>query len=114
MSMAEQILDYVSKYRNVTFAELTRNIEGFGGGDIALAIDNSRASNFVLWVGLTEQAYEAVTRLQSEQKIHVDPTPLLTYIIDGCCLRLPVAKTIRHYKKPHWSPVVLNPGPRCK
>jgi hypothetical protein len=49
--------------------------------------------------------------LRAARKIHPVPTSRLTYIIDGKFLSLPIAKNERHYKKPHWLPVVLNPGP---
>jgi hypothetical protein len=109
-AMAEQIFDLVSSRRTVTFAELENHIEGFGGGDKTLIYDGDRCSNIVLWAGLTDAAIDAMEELRIAKRIHPIPANILTYLMDGKCLRLPIAKAGRHYKKPHWVPVVFNPG----
>lgn len=108
--MAQQILDYVTQRRNVTFAELVRGIEGFGGGDLQIELQGKTHSNIVMWVGLTKAGVDALEELRVGKHIHPTPTSLLTYLHDGIMLKYPLARSIRHYKKPHWAPVVLNPG----
>jgi len=100
--MAQQILDLVRRQRNVSFVELER-IEGFGGGKLELGLEG----NFVLWTGLTPEAVAALDELRGF--IYPRPAHLLVYLHDGQGLDLPIAKSARHYKKPHWLPVVFNP-----
>lgn len=108
--MAAEILAMVRKKRHVSFAELQR-IEGFGGGHVELRFDSK---NIVLWQGLTEAAAAAIGELRQAQLIHPVPTVLLTYLVDGRIPRLPIAKHFRHYKNPHWLPVVFDVGPEFK
>jgi hypothetical protein len=35
------------------------------------------------------------------------PTTWMTYLCDGMLPNLPIAKSVRHYKKRHWSPTVI-------
>jgi hypothetical protein len=109
--MAEKILELVTSYKHVTFAELDRKIEGFSGGNLEIGIDNEQASNIILWQGLTEEAVDALEELRQAKKIHQIPTIMLTYLVDGKALRLPLVKRPQHYKEPHWAPVCFNPGP---
>ena len=107
--MADAILDYVTgKGGGVSFVELERNIGGFGGGTYEIGL---LEKNLVCWRGLTRKGFEAVALLQRLNLIHLLPTNLLIYLCDGKLLRLPVAERPVPYKKPHWVPCVLNPGP---
>ena len=106
--MADAILDYITKYQGVSFAELERNIKGFAGGDIEWSLPKT---NIVLWQGLTEEAVNALNLLRTGKHIHPNPCPVMIYLMDGLIPRLPVAKTARPYKEPHWLPCVFNPGP---
>jgi hypothetical protein len=42
--------------------------------------------------------------------VRIMPTPVLTYLIDGVTLNMPLAARppAGGYKKPHWAPAVLN------
>jgi hypothetical protein len=109
MSLKEEILALIERTRTVTFVELNR-ISGFKG-ELGLVREGDDYSNIFLWSGISKEAAQAINDLQKEKKIHMVPTPSLTYLIDGKMLQLPIAKRARHYKKPHWLPVVFNPGP---
>jgi hypothetical protein len=109
-SLAEKILELVTVRKHVTFVELDR-IEGFSGGDLEISIGNEQASNIVLWQRLTREAVTALEELRQTKKIHQLPASVLSYLIDGKSLRLPLAKRAQHYKEPHWMPVYFNPGP---
>jgi hypothetical protein len=110
MTMAERIYELVSNRRTVTFAEMENHIEGFGGGDKMLVINGDTCSNIVLWLGLTDAAIDALEELRVTKRIHPIPASILTYMYDGRVPSLPLAKGKYHYKKPHWAPVVFNPG----
>lgn len=108
--MAGKILELVTARRTVSFAEMEDMIPGFGGGDQQISFNGKRSSNVVLWFGLTMEACDALEELREQHKIHPIATSALTYLIDGKHVKMPVARALRHYKKPHWLPVVFNPG----
>jgi hypothetical protein len=108
--MAAQILDLVTQRRAVSFAELSREIDGFSG-DFELGY---RDHNIVLWHRASEEADLALQHLTDAGAIHAVPTTAFVYLIDGMAIRLPIARQVRRYKKPHWLPVVFNPGPERK
>ena len=109
--MAEQIVELVEERRSVSFAELENMIPGFGGGDKQWVLEGEGFSNIIMWVGLTDAACDALEELRAARRIHPTPASFLVYLIDGRMLQLPLAKRKRHYKKPHWAPIVFNPGP---
>ena len=103
--MAEAILKLVREVRTVSFAELENRIEGFGGGDVSWGVTSF---NIVFWEGMTMEACDAMDELREAKLIEPIPTSPLTYMIDGKYLALPVVKSPRAYKKPHWAPIVFN------
>jgi len=90
---------------HVTFAELSR-LDGFSG-DLQIWINHDRVSNVIIWSGISQEGVDALETIRQEGEYEMTPTPILTYLIDGAALNLPIAKSARHYKKPHWSPTVL-------
>jgi hypothetical protein len=42
----------------------------------------------------------------------MEHVPVLVYVADGALPDLPVARTLRRYKRPHWLPVAFRRGPR--
>lgn len=110
MEMKQKICEYVERNKAVSFAELDQFIgENFRG---TWAIESARRKNVIFWAGLSEEAIKSLNELVQEEKIHYDLTQSLTYVIDGCMIKYPIVKQDRDYKKPHWLPVVLNPGPK--
>lgn len=93
------------KTDNVTFAELAR-LPGFNG-DLMISITSDKVANMILWANMSEEAVDAIETIRQEGEYQVVPTTPLTYIIDGCALAMPLAKSKRRYKKPHWIPVVF-------
>ena len=113
------IYDYVKKYGNVSFAELSGHIKGFKQDDkdikenglIAFTLDNMHERNLFLWWGISEEAMDAIDELRLEKKLFIKPTTELVYLADGLIPSAPVAKGLRYYKKPRWVPVVFNIEP---
>lgn len=101
----------VLKQDHVTFTELSR-IEGFSGGGLTWSIRNEKISNVVIWVDMTREAVDAIETIIAEGKYEMVPTTPLTYLIDGSMLKLPLAKSVRHYKKEHWVPTIFKKKPR--
>jgi hypothetical protein len=110
MKMSGEILSLVESYDHVSFAEFDQKITGFKGGDKMILVESEKACNIVLWFGLTDQAVDAMEELRVNKKIHAVPASFLVYAADGVMPRLPLAKSARKYKEPHWLPVVFRAG----
>jgi hypothetical protein len=110
--LAADVLAYIESHDHVTFAELARKWpDEFTGGDLALLV-HPDYPNMLLWSGVTEKGVAALDFVRP--KTDLIPTVLLTYLIDGATLKLPIAKSARKYKKPHWVPSVLRPKGAAK
>ena len=112
-NMADEILSLVKARPYCSFAEINRTIQGFSGGDLAFISEGPKHSNIVIWVGMTQEGFAAIDSLLKSGSIKAEPAGLLTYIIDGIALTMPLAKKRCHYKKPHWAPTVLNTADYC-
>jgi hypothetical protein len=90
---------------HVSFVQLSR-IDGFRG-DREMLVDADHVSNIVLWAGMSLEAVESLKQIIAEGEYEFEPATWLIYAIDGEMLSYPLAKRGRHYKKPHWLPVVI-------
>ena len=113
MTLTNKILRLIEERKNVSFAELARMVDGFSG-DKEVSLNGEGYSNIILWSGISDEAIDALMSLTANGKIHPVPAHILVYLADGAVLKLPIARTRRHYKKPHWIPTVYNPGPEPK
>jgi len=102
----KQILEYVQERGNVSFAELMRLGGDAAKGDQALCLEEY--PNLIMWAGMSQPFIKAIEELLEEGRLVEKPTSLLVYMADGMLLRMPLAKSKRHYKKPRWTPVVFN------
>jgi hypothetical protein len=76
-----------------------------------MEIGNNKC-NIVFWGGISEEAVDALNALvYVEKRAHWHPCTPLIYLIDGAMVRLPIARKMKVYKKPHWCPMTLNRGP---
>ena len=89
----------------VSFVEL---MQGIPKGDISLSLPDN--DNIILWTNLTEEAAEAFKEIWSEKILKPNPTEDLVYLMDGAYPTLPVVKSNRKYKKPHWLPLSFDKG----
>lgn len=105
--------DYIEKYvamnDHVTFVELQRRLEPYmpTQGDISAAFGDD---NVFIWFDMSEQFWALIHELINDQRIHIENTNPLTYIIDGCMPAVPIAERVKAYEEEHWLPVVLRPG----
>ena len=100
--MKEQIFNFIKKRCDVSFVELSRNIEGFNGG-----VRYETLENLVLWDGMSEEAANSIHELLKEKRIIAITADRFVYFIDGGSLKYSVAKKEMSYKKPHWLPIVF-------
>ena len=94
----------VLERNHVTFAELSRLVEGFNG---ELAICAAGKPNVILWHGVSDAAAAELDALHREGVFEYRPAGTFVYFIDGAVLKLPLVKSRRAYKTPHWLPVTL-------
>ena len=97
---------YVRDMRTVTYAELSRNVQGFNGlSDVKLT------PSVVLWTGVSTKAGEALIELVTEGVIDMQPCSAYVYAMDGECLRLPLVTSKQHItrtsKRLRWLPVIF-------
>lgn len=69
--------------------------------------------NIIVWDFNNEamaEVWRAIFKcLEADNKsMELQVSQPLVYLVDGKVLTLPLAKSLRHYKKPHWLPVVLS------
>jgi hypothetical protein len=109
-TISDRMLAYIRDTDHVSFAELSRRFPECREGDYALTL----GENLILWAGLSQEASKALNALLENGVIHAKPCAMLIYLIDGAIPKYPVAKRNVPYKKPHWLPVTLRPGPNPK
>jgi len=100
--MKKEILKCISK-GGVSFVELSREVPGFVGD---MWIRNKK--NHIYWSNISEQAAQILYDLEMNDVIKKTPCTELIYVMDGGYLPLPLVKSNRTYKKPHWLPVTWN------
>lgn len=108
--MAEDMLWYVQGHDWVTYVELQRRYGDQAKGE--LCIENP-TKNVIFWTGMSNLFLDAMDLLHTEKAIHPHAAEFLTYMIDGGLLPLPLVKSGRAYKKPHWFPLCFRPHAAC-
>jgi hypothetical protein len=88
----------------LTFVELLGFLP-YLKGDYFYWVGNN---SIVAWIGVSQECIHALQDLLLNEQISLHSTQPLTYLIDGCALKLPLAKSVRQYKKPHWLPVTFS------
>ena len=88
----------------LTFVELLQHLP-YLKGDYTYWVGDK---NIIAWLGISEECVHALQTLLVKNEIEVRSTAPLTYYIDGCALNMPLAKSNRQYKKPHWLPVTFS------
>jgi hypothetical protein len=114
-AVADDLIEYVRRYRHVTFVEVTRFLAQRGvpvEGDLAICgyrtADGQPDPNLILWAGVSQDVVNILDQALPALEYH--STDLLTYLCDGAALRFPIAKRPPRngYVTPHWLPVALN------
>ena len=113
-ALADRLAKYVHEHDHVSFAQLADDFPEFRDGEFTIVQIGPKHSNIVLWTGMTKAATEAYAMAVSSGRVTAAPTSPIAYLLDGRALKLPIAKTMRHYQKPRWLPVVLRPGAETK
>lgn len=98
--IADAIVEFVRERDWVTFPELQSYFEGFLAttGEHSWELDN----NLVVWSGMSLELCSLLVALRDAKRLFVWPCNTFCYFVDGGSLRLPIAKSTRKYKNPHW------------
>jgi hypothetical protein len=87
---------------HLSFAEICKYLPR-ARGSAPIELDK----NLWIWNGVSEGLISALNALIVEGKIHYQRTVPYTYFADGEFLTIPIAKSDRPYKSPHWLRVVV-------
>lgn len=112
-SLADEIVALVNSRNHVSFAEI---IERMGdrydlAGEEALEV--TACPNLLFWGGMSGLFVDAVQLVLASERAHLEPCPVLVYLVDGLALRLPLARRLPKggFKAPRWAPVTFVRGP---
>ena len=103
-----RILRLAKDRPGLSFAEIERFIPECEGTK-AIGPKNEFGEIFY-WFGLNDEFLDALGDLVKAGDIEYDPTPALTYLIDGRVPNVPVMTRVprKPFKKAKWLPVVIN------
>jgi hypothetical protein len=101
------VLDYIRAQDWVTYAEIEKvlapyiQVAGNGG------VEMGDFANVVLWGGVSRAFVDTVHEVLCTQLVCRQPVPVLSYLLDGTSLTLPLAKRLRAYAKTPLAACVL-------
>lgn len=106
--MKNIILDYLRKNKGTSYVEIERifkenNFDYQGERSII----SSGCPNVIFWSGWNENAIGIVRELSSSGEIEREPCDPIMYLIDGGSLDLPIQRTDKELKTPHWLPILF-------
>jgi hypothetical protein len=107
---AGAVAEFMSERKGgVTFVELRDFLAPHMEVEGKIALPLPKYENIILWVGTSQTFFDAVAKALSAHLIESHPTQVLVYMVDGCMVDMPLAKSLRQYKEPHWLPIAFNP-----
>lgn len=104
-------IDYILAHPGTSFIELERVYEAETGqsaeGNYAMDI----APHLCIWANVSKDFVDFVNAIKASLLAYAYPTSVLTYVIDGKMLRMPIAQRVpkNGYKADHWIPTVFYP-----
>lgn len=108
MDIKAEVYRYIKQNEGTSYAELEYLFTRLGfnwKGDLEIYSD--QCDNVIFWTGWNKEAIEVINSLQREGLINKVPGQPFIYYIDGKALNLPIVRTNRQYKTPHWLPVLF-------
>ena len=104
----ENVIAFIKKVGGgVSFVELINHFKDTNGCK-ELSIRGNSYSNIVLWTGMSEKFCDVMENVEASSEIEMVQVDTLVYVIDGIRPRLPIVKSMRHYKSPRWLPVAYD------
>lgn len=109
----EECLGLIAKQGSASFAALNKLLRDRGlstEGNYAFCLDSR--PNSILWCGLSREAHTVIKKVMVSSGVEIEGTQLLTYILEGTGVELPVGSTVEaatgnDFAVPTWVPSVL-------
>ena len=108
MDIKAEVYQFIKNNEGTSYVELENLFTSLGfywKGNLEICSDV--CSNVIFWTGWNKEAIEVINSLQREGLISKEPGQPFIYYIDGKALNLPLVRTYRKYKTPHWLPVLF-------
>lgn len=104
--LASAIVEYVTHRRHVTFVEIQNEFGSVCTMDGNYCFELPEL-NIVTWAGMSKEFVDAIIEIKTHDRLYMNPTMWLVYMMDGGSLSYPIAKRIPKggYKSLHWLPV---------
>lgn len=104
----EEMYNYIREHDATSFVELERlfdrcNYDYHGG--LEIGVQGQR--NLSFWFDWSADALKIFDNVVTRPGVTMQASSPMIYLIDGVVPSMPVAKTNREYKHPHWVPVVF-------
>jgi hypothetical protein len=116
-NVKDDLIAHVEKINWVSFAELKNRWPDYFAehdeGDFLMMM-HPLMGETVIWPAVSLEIRAAIGELLNERRIIMQPGNSLSYLIDGACLSLPIAKQQRVYKSTRWLPCFLRPATKAK
>jgi len=107
-NIKKEVYCYIKQNEGTSYVELENLLTRLGfNWEGNLEIYSDINPNVIFWTGWNKEAIELLNDLQREERIEKIPGQLVMYLIDGKALNLPIVRTDRDYKTPHWLPVLF-------
>lgn len=107
-TIKQSIIAKVLNEDHVSFIEVERIFEehcfAYQGDKV---IHHSKYPHVLFWGGWNKQAIDILAIILEENKICLQPSNYLNYLIDGDMPEIPVANIAKDYKTDHWMPMLL-------
>lgn len=104
-----EMYNYIKKHDGTTFAELEDLFDRLNydyRGELEIGMRGQ--PNISFWFDWSAEAVGVFHRVVSRPNVMLELSSPMVYLIDGAVPSLPVAKTNRSYKHPHWLPIVFS------
>ena len=89
----DAIIELVRERDWVSFAEVDYFFGKEPGRKCSFGITGTAEPNAIFWI-TTEEIGKPLVNLLREKRVHLHPTSLMTYVIDGCALKMPIARRV--------------------
>jgi hypothetical protein len=108
MTLLDEMRKLIKSRDYVSFVELSR-LEG-AKGECAFHFNKKEIGKVFLWGNLSAEFCDAWEHMIENDEMHMVPASFMVYLVDGAGWDMPLVKSVRVHKKPHWLPVCFRPG----
>lgn len=107
--IVKDIIEFATEKGSMSYVNIERIFESHDfdyEGDVYIAA--AGYPNDWFWCGWNTQAFDLLQQAVKLGELERNPCQPFIYLVDGKALKLPLVKSERQYKKPHWLPVVFD------